>query len=42
MMNPAHDVTDLVIQRLNAALPTLSFNRMAVPAQQPQQPAAAN
>ena len=42
MMNPAHDVTDLVIQRLNAALPTLSFNRMPVPAQQPQQPAAAN
>ena len=42
MMNPAHDVTDLVIQRLNTALPTLSFNRMAVPAQQPQQPAAAN
>lgn len=42
MMNPAHDVTDLVIQRVNAALPTLSFNRMAVPAQQPQQPAAAN
>ena len=41
MMNPAHDVTDLVIQRLNTALPTLSFNRMAVPAQQ-QQPAAAN
>ena len=42
MMNPAHDVTDLVIQRLNTALPTLSFNRMAVPAQQQQQPAAAN
>jgi outer membrane protein len=42
MMNPAHDVTDVVIQRLNTALPTLSFNRMAVPAQQPQQPAAAN
>jgi len=41
MMNPAHDVTDLVIQRLNAALPTLSFNRMPVPAQQQQQPAAA-
>lgn len=35
MMNPAMDVTDLVIQRLNAALPTLSFNRMAVPVQQP-------
>lgn len=42
IMNPAHDVTDLVIQRLNAALPTLSFNRMQVPAQQPNQPAAAN
>ncbi len=41
IMNPAHDVTDLVIQRLNAALPTLSFNRMQVPAQQQQQPAAA-
>jgi hypothetical protein len=26
-------VTPLVIQRLNAALPTLSFNRMPVPAQ---------
>ena len=35
MMNPAMDVTDLVIQRLNAALPTLSFSRMAVPVQQP-------
>lgn len=33
IMNPAHDVTDLVIQRLNTALPTLSFNRMPVPAQ---------
>ena len=42
MMNPAMDVTDLVIQRLNTALPTLSFNRMPVPAQQGQQPAAAN
>ena len=42
MMNPAMDVTDLAIQRLNTALPTLSFNRMAVPAQQSQQPAAAN
>ncbi len=37
LMNPAMDVTDLAIQRLNTALPTLSFNRMAVPAQQPQQ-----
>ena len=42
MMNPAMDLTDTAIQRLNTALPTLSFNRMAVPAQQPQQPAAAN
>lgn len=42
MMNPAMDVTDTAIQRLNTALPTLSFNRMTVPAQQGQQPAAAN
>ncbi|GAW39910.1 Outer membrane protein [Brevundimonas sp. SH203] len=42
MMNPAMDLTDLAIQRLNTALPTLSFNRMTVPAQtQAQQPAAA-
>ncbi|MCH4266947.1 MAG: OmpH family outer membrane protein [Brevundimonas sp.] len=33
IMNPAMDVTDIVIQRLNAQLPTLSFNRMPVPAQ---------
>jgi Skp family chaperone for outer membrane proteins len=33
IMNPAMDVTPLVIQRLNAALPTVSFNRMPVPAQ---------
>lgn len=33
IMNPAMDVTSLVIQRLNTALPTLSFNRMPVPAQ---------
>lgn len=33
IMNPAMDVTPLVVQRLNAALPTLSFNRMPVPAQ---------
>lgn len=33
IMNPAMDVTPLVIQRLNTALPTLSFNRMPVPAQ---------
>ncbi|WP_339872778.1 OmpH family outer membrane protein [uncultured Brevundimonas sp.] len=37
MMNPAMDVTDLAIQRLNTALPSLSFNRMAVPVQQPGQ-----
>ena len=42
MMNPAMDVTDLAIQRLNTALPTLSFNRMPVPAQAQAQPAAAN
>jgi Skp family chaperone for outer membrane proteins len=36
IFNPAMDITDTVIQRLNTALPTLSFNRMAVPAQ-PQQ-----
>ena len=33
IMNPAMDVTDLVIQRLNTDLPTLSFNRLPVPAQ---------
>lgn len=33
LVNPAMDVTPTVIQRLNAALPTLSFNRMPVPAQ---------
>ena len=32
--NPAMDVTDVVIQRLNTALPSLSFNRLEVPAQQ--------
>lgn len=32
VMNPAMDISDLVIQRLNATLPTLSFNRLAVPA----------
>lgn len=35
--NPAMDVTDVVIQRLNTALPSLSFNRMPVPAQAPAQ-----
>jgi Skp family chaperone for outer membrane proteins len=32
-MNPAMDITPTVIQGLNAALPSLSFNRMPVPAQ---------
>lgn len=35
--NPAMDVTDVVIQRLNTALPSLSFNRMPVPVQAPAQ-----
>jgi outer membrane protein len=34
--NPAMDVTDTVMERLNAALPTLSFNRLPVPVQQAQ------
>lgn len=34
IMNPAMDVTDIVVQRLNTALPTLSFNRLTVPAGQ--------
>jgi outer membrane protein len=34
--NPAMDITDVVIQRLNTALPSLSFNRTPVPAQAPQ------
>jgi Skp family chaperone for outer membrane proteins len=33
IMNPAMDVTPTVIERLNTALPTLSFNRLTVPAQ---------
>jgi outer membrane protein len=33
ILNPAMDVTDTVIQRLNTALPTLSFNRLPVPVQ---------
>ncbi len=36
IMNPAMDVTDTVIQRLNTALPTLTFNRLPVPAQAAQ------
>lgn len=35
ILNPAMDVTPLVIERLNAALPSLSFNRLTVPVQQP-------
>ena len=35
--NPAMDITDVVIQRLNTALPTLSFNRSPVPVQAPAQ-----
>jgi outer membrane protein len=34
--NPAMDITDSVITRLNTALPTLSFNRLEVPVQQGQ------
>ncbi|CAN5159345.1 OmpH family outer membrane protein [soil metagenome] len=33
IMNPAMDITPDVITRLNTALPTLSFNRLPVPAQ---------
>jgi Skp family chaperone for outer membrane proteins len=36
IMNPAMDVTATVIERLNTALPTLSFNRLPVPVQQAQ------
>jgi Skp family chaperone for outer membrane proteins len=36
ILNPAMDVTDTVIQRLNTALPTLTFNRMPIPAQAAQ------
>jgi outer membrane protein len=36
MFNPAMDITETVIQRLNTALPSLNFNRMPVPVQ-PQQ-----
>ncbi|WP_298743213.1 OmpH family outer membrane protein [uncultured Brevundimonas sp.] len=36
-VNPAMDITEAAIQRVNAALPSLSFTRMAVPAQQPAQ-----
>lgn len=36
IVNPAMDITDVAIQRLNTALPTLSFNRLPVPAQTAQ------
>ena len=36
IFNTSMDITDAVIQRLNTALPTLSFNRMQVPAQAAQ------
>ena len=32
-INPAMDITSTIVQRLDAQLPTLSFNRMPVPAQ---------
>lgn len=32
-LNPAMDITEAVIQRLNTALPSLSFNRLPVPVQ---------
>ena len=35
--NPQMDITDMVIQRLNVQLPSLSFNRLPVPVQQPAQ-----
>jgi Skp family chaperone for outer membrane proteins len=36
-VNPSMDLTEAAIQRVNAALPSLSFSRMPVPAQQPGQ-----
>ncbi|HYC99299.1 OmpH family outer membrane protein [Brevundimonas sp.] len=36
-VNPTMDLTEAAIQRVNAALPSLSFTRMTVPAQQPGQ-----
>ncbi|MBI2260121.1 OmpH family outer membrane protein [Brevundimonas sp. LjRoot202] len=36
-VNPSMDLTEAAIQRVNAALPSLSFSRMPVPAQQPAQ-----
>lgn len=37
VFNQAMDITDVVIQRLNTALPSLSFNRTPVPVQAPAQ-----
>lgn len=37
VMNPSMDITDTVIERLNAALPSLSFTRQSPPVQQQQQ-----
>ena len=36
-VNPAMDLTEAAIQRVNTALPSLSFSRMQVPVQQPGQ-----
>ena len=36
-VNPTMDITEAAIQRVNTALPSLSFTRMPVPAQQPAQ-----
>jgi outer membrane protein len=36
IVNPTMDITDTVIQRVNAALPSLSFSRSPVPAQPAQ------
>ncbi|KPF78993.1 hypothetical protein IP78_10005 [Brevundimonas sp. AAP58] len=36
IMNPAMDITDAAIERLNTQLPSLSFNRLAVPVQAAQ------
>lgn len=36
ILNPAMDITDTAIERLNAQLPSLSFNRLPVPAQTAQ------
>lgn len=35
--NPAMDITDVIIQRLNQNLPSLSFNRQSPPVQVPNQ-----